>query len=335
MSVSIRELAEKAGVSPGTVSHVLNGNTAARIAPATQDRVRRAAEEMGYRPNRMARSLGRRRTDTIGLLISGLKNPFFVEIMETAERLAMNAGYSVQLDSAPSINGTFGGHSKLSGWPVDGAIMWGIGSENIATYLEQQDSSIPVVYLGAARSGATDWVSFDYFEGGRLAMEHLIGRGRRRIALVSPYAFGEDRHEEPRHAAYMDACRRTGQTPNVLLTDAEETRQAGLRIAERIAALPAGERPDALFCHNDMIAIGVYCGLLRGGIRVPEDVAVVGFDGVVDGQFLERPLTTIRTSGEDLCRHAFDILSLRLRGDRETPPRQIVLPTELTIGGTS
>jgi LacI family transcriptional regulator len=314
---------------------VLNGNEAARIAPATQERVRRAAAEMGYRPNRMARSLGRRRTDTIGLLISGLQNPFFVEMMETAERCAMEAGYSVQIDSAPSINGTFGGHGKLSGWPVDGAVMWCIGHENITAYLEQQDSSIPVVYLGTARNDSSDWVSFDYSQGGHLAMEHLITRGRKRIAYVSPYAFGEDRHEESRHAAYVAACERAGQKPRVILTDAEETRQAGLRIAGKVLSLTATERPDALFCHNDMIAIGVYCGLVRAGVRVPEDIAIVGFDGVIDGQFLERPLTTVRTCVQTLCRHAFDALNLRLGGDRSAPPRQIVLPTELIIGGTS
>jgi len=333
VAVSIREVAAKAGVSPGTVSHVLNGNEAARIALTTQERVRQAARDLGYRPNRIARSLGRRKTDTIGLLISGLKNPFFVELLETAESLAVEAGYEVLLDSAPSVHGTFKSHGKISSsWPVDGALVWAAAFQDAHDFLGSQADTLPIVYIGSVRADNSDWASFNYTQGGRSAAEHLLSRGYRRLAYVSPYAFGEDRHEEPRSVGFKTVCAAAGLTPRLLLTHEQETRAAGLRAGTEIAMMPASERPDAVFCHNDPLAIGVYCGLRRAGLRVPEDVAVVGFDGVEDSQYLEIPLTTVRTSGEVLCRHALQILSRRLAGDTSSPPQQIVLPTELLVG---
>jgi LacI family transcriptional regulator len=314
---------------------VLNGNKSARIAPATQERVRRAAAEMGYRPNRLARGLGKGRTDTIGLLISGLRNPFFVDIMENAEALALEAGYQVLLDAAPSVHGTYQGHGKILGWPVDGVLMWAAHYQNLAMYLGPQAQNLPVVYLGSRRDDQTDWVTFDLYEGGRQVTEHLASRGYRRIAYVSPYAFGEDRHEEPRHQAYKGVCAAAGLKPEFVLLGEEETRAAGKQAGLEIAARPAASRPDAVFCHNDVIAMGVYCGLRRAGLRVPDDVAVVGFDGVDEAQYLEVSLTTVRTPADILCRRALEVLSRRLAGDRETPPRQVIVPTELVVGGSS
>ncbi len=335
MPVSIREVAARVGVSPGTVSHVLNGNQSARIAPATQERVRRAAAEMGYRPNRLARSLGKGRTDTIGLLVSGLRNPFFVDIMENAEALAMEAGYQVLLDAAPSMHGTYKAHAKIQGWPVDGVLMWAARYENLAMYLGPQAENLPVVYLGSVREDGSDWVSFALHDGGRQVTEHLLSRGYRRIAYASPYAFGEDRHEEARHQAYKEVCRAAGLEPEFVLLGGQETRAAGKQAGSEIAARPAADRPDAVLCHNDTIAMGVYCGLRRAGLRVPEDVAVAGFDGVDEAQYLEVPLTTVHTPADALCRRALGILSRRLAGDRETPPQQVLVPTELRVGGST
>jgi len=256
--------------------------------------------------------------------------------MERAEELAIEAGYAVQIDSAPSAHGTYGGHHRLSGWPVDAAIMWTINDATVAAYMESQEANIPVVYIGAERKDDTDWVSFDYVAGGRRLTEHLISQGKRRISYVSPYPFGSIGYSDLRHNGYVDVCAQAGLEPMPLLvTDAEETRQAGFQAGQRIARMPLAERPDAIFCHNDMIAIGAYCSLTRAGIRVPEDIAVAGFDGVEDGQFLEKALTTIRLSPELLCETAFAILNRRLGGDRESPPEGVILPVELIPGSTS
>ena len=238
MRISIHDVAERAGVSPGTVSHTLNGNDAARIAPATRERVRRAAAELGYRPNSAARSLGRGKTGAIGLLLGGLKNPFFVEALETMERLALAAGYRVLLEASPSEHGTYSGYAAPPEyWPVDGVIAWSHSPDEARAQLGAPYAYLPLISIGG-RAGA-EAASFDYAQGGRLAAERLLTRGRGRLAYVSPYAFGEDRHEEPRHIGFAERCAAAGVRGRYLLTNAEETRAAGLQVAERIAAFTA------------------------------------------------------------------------------------------------
>lgn len=335
MAISIRDVAAKAGVSVGTVSHVMNGNAAARIAPDTQERVRRAARDLGYRPNRVARSLGRRRTDTIGLLVGGLRNPFYVEILETVESLAREIGYHVLLEAAPSRYGTFGGYvSPPDYWPVDGVLMWSPFDQTLTDVLGVPYDNTPVVYLGTTRADATDWIAFDYEEGGRLAGERLLERGCRRVAFVAPYNFGIDVPEEPRHVGFKAVCDAAGIPPGMLLTQREENRAVGVRIGEQIAAMPESERPDGVFCHNDLIAVGVCSGLHRAGLRLPEDIAVVGFDGIEEGLYLETPLTTVELPIPELCRLGLARLIQKLSGTDEVQ-RGVVLPSVLRSGGTA
>ncbi len=308
---------------------------AARIAPETRERVQRAAQELGYEPNYLARSLGRRRTDTVGLMISGLKNPFFVDIMETAERLAQEAGYQVLLDAAPSIAGTYAMHGKLRNWPVDGILMWAFAHQKLDDFVGSRAAGVPIVYLGYARDDGAATVSFDLYGGGRQAAEHLLQRGYRRIAFVTTRPFPVLETADARYRAYHDLCSKAGRTPEVfVLEPAEQTRAAGFQSGRALAALPASKRPDALLCINDVIAVGVYHGLQHSGLRVPEDVAVVGFDGIEEGRYLDVPLTTVDAPVEQLCRQAFDLLMRRLSGALRVT-QQIVIPTTLRIGGTT
>ncbi|MBC8137079.1 MAG: LacI family DNA-binding transcriptional regulator, partial [Fibrella sp.] len=147
---SIRSVAEKAGVSSCTVSKVLNG-VSSRISPTTRDRVLLAARELGYQPNRFAKGLGKRRTQTIGLLISGLQNPFFVSLVEEAERQFLSAGYQVILDAAPPLGEQYGHPAKLRSLPLDGALMQGTEMRHVSEYLGSMAFDLPTVYLGALR----------------------------------------------------------------------------------------------------------------------------------------------------------------------------------------
>ncbi|MBC7805877.1 MAG: LacI family DNA-binding transcriptional regulator [Akkermansiaceae bacterium] len=322
-------------MSPGTVSHVLNNNISARIATSTQDRVRSVAIELGYRPNRYARSLGRRKTDTIGLLISGLRNPFFVELLENAEHAALFAGFSVLLDTAPSVQGTYKVHAPIrSAWPVDGALVWSWNVQSAAEFLGTQADSLPLVYIGSNRADDSDWVSFDYEVGGRLAAEHLLERGYQRIAHISPYPNGNER-QEPRFLGCRSVCEAAGVPLTEIITGGEETRRAGLRAALEIAAMPKGSRPDAVFCHNDVLAIGIYNGLIRAGLRVPEDMAVLGFDGIEEGRELPQVLSTVHTDTVELTRVAMQLLLGRINSEGSTPPEHIVLQPTLTVGETT
>lgn len=301
----------------------------------TRQRVRQIALDMGYQPNRLARDLGRRKTDTIGLMISGLRNPFFVGMMEAAEQRALEAGYQVLVDSAPSTLGTYSEHGKMRGWPVNGVLMWANGTQTLADYLGTQATGMPVVYLGYIRRDDVDWAAFDMEDAGRQAATHLIERGYRKIAYLSPYLFGIDRPEDLRLKACMDVCREAGCALDcVLLQDAQQTRAAGFAAAREVAALPKEARPDAVICHNDVIALGFMQGALGAGLRVPEDIAIVGFDGIEETQYQARPLSTVSLPPDELCARALDILMARLRGEGDGCQSAIV-PVRLIAGGTT
>ena len=336
MSVSLKQVADRAGVSGTTVSRVLNGKTQDRIPVTTREHVRRIAREMGYQPNRFARSLREGKTSTIGLMISGLENPFFVSVLEAAERHALEHSYQVMLDAGHSVRGSYYDHGRMHGWPVDGVIIWAHAGQNLETFLGPRAREMPAVYLGWARTDGADYVAFDGYGGACALTAHLTARGYSRLCYVSPYDFLRGPHDpDPRVQAFQDACRETGASCDVhILEPQEETRAAGLRAGLAIAALPPDKRPRALVCHNDVVAVGVYHGLRRAGLRVPEDIAVTGFDGIEEGRCLDRPLTTVVTSGDALCRAATRILSDRLAG-RDVPAPQVVLPAVLSVGETT
>lgn len=336
MSVSLKQVADRAGVSGTTVSRVLNGKTQDRIPITTREHVRRVAHEMGYAPNQFARSLREGRTSTIGLMISGLENPFFVSVLEAAERHALEFGYQVMLDAGHSVRGSYYDHSKIPNWPVDGVILWGQASQNLETFLGPRAQGLPAVYLGWPRTDDADYVAFDGYGGMRQVVAHLAVQGYARLCYVSPYDFLSGKHlPDPRVQAFLDGCREAGTACEFhILEPQEETRRAGLAAGLAIAALPPQKRPRALICHNDVVAVGVYHGLLRAGLRVPEDIAVTGFDGIEEGQCLDKPLTTVITSGDELCRVAVGLLSDRLAG-RQVPSPQVLLPAELRVGETT
>jgi DNA-binding LacI/PurR family transcriptional regulator len=212
--------------------------------------------------------------------------------------------------------------------------MWAHSGQTLAEYLGQ-GATVPVVYMGFAREDDSDYVAFDLYSGARELAEHLVERGYERIAYVSAYAIDKSSRED-RYRAYRDVCALNNLPTELLVTEDErETREAGLALGRAIAAMPAELRPQALMCHNDVIAVGLYCGLRRSGLRVPEDIAVAGFDGIEEAQYLDVPLTTVRTPGSAIAQQAVQILSRRLAGDVEDGPCQVLLPAQLLIGGST
>lgn len=340
MPTSIADVARRAGVSQGTVSHVLNGNPRARIALKTQERIRQAAADLGYQPNYMARSLGRRRTDTLGLMIQGLQNPFYVQILESVERIALEAGYQVLVDAAAWMPRSDAQQAKLRCWPMDGALIWAQPVQTVQDYFGVQygaPDQFPVVYLGGQpRIDDREAVTFDVYGGACAAMTHLVERGYRKIAYVFPHDWVLRQPDEPRRRAYREVCEASGIAPQLILMEqAEETREAGLVMGLTLASMPEEIRPRAILCFNDVIAQGVLFGLRRAGLRVPEDIAVVGFDGLQESQYLDVPLTTVMLPADQMCREALRVLVERIRDGQDALLQQVVIPARLIIGGTT
>lgn len=329
--ISIRDVAARAGVSLSTVSQSLNDNKAARISEATRERVRVAATELGYQPNRLARSLIRGKTQTIGLMFSGLRNPVFISMLESCERLVMDAGYQPMLDTAPSKAGTYQTHAVLNSWPVDGIILWAMSHQRVDEFIRNLRPGLPVVYIGGYDGTEADVVRLNHRSGTREAAQYVFDRGFRKVAFAAPYPdFVDDRHEE-----VMNFFQSKGMPLQRLdLPGAEETLFAGRALGLQIAEQKPEDRPEAILCHNDVIAIGLIHGLHRAGVRVPEDIAVVGFDGTDEGQALPRPLTTVKIPVEEMCQRACEFLFQRLE-DPSLPVQSAVIDTKLMVGETT
>lgn len=334
MSVSIFDVAQKAGVSQSTVSKVLNDSAHCRATQETRQHIRTIATELGYRPNAIARSLSRRRTDNIGLMVSGLRNPFFVSLLETAEMLGMKAGYRVLTACAPSIDGTFGTHDQLLGWPVDGLLIWASEEQRASDFVGSRARQLPVVYLGYLRTGDEDCVYFDLLDAACQVTEHILSTGRTRICYLSAWPGHV-------HGPVYDAIKRTCHAAGVssrfaTLLQTNESRANAFETGLAISRISPHDRPDAYICQNDVIALGLLNGLKRGGVRVPEDVAVAGFDGIEEGRYEVTPLTTVECPVDQFCAAAIEVLQSNLTNISNRPePRKICIPTRLIVGATT
>lgn len=327
---TIKDVAEACGVSAMTVSYVFNDKPGA-VSAATRERVQKAARVLNYQPNRVARSLGRRKSDTLGMIVSDLRNPFYVEMLECVEKLAADAGYRILVETHRDLSG------RLTGWPIDGFLVWAQPDQTLEGFLGPQSS--PVVYWGDARRGdGSDVVGVDLYSSSRTAAEYAARRGYSRWAFVGSH-YRSDFRFERRFCAWDDVCREAGfrmETLWPVQADRPQDVRANCReIGMQLAARPALRRPRLVACYNDVAAISVMHGLRRGGLRVPEDVAVIGFDGIEEGQMLDRALTTVQVPIEALCRGALEVLLDRIENPAPTAPRQITVPTQFLVGETA
>ena len=334
---SLSKVALRANVSTGTASHVLNGNHKARIAPATQERVRRAAQELGYRPNLIARSLLGKKTKILGLMANNLDNPFFVAVARAAWQCARETGYEMLLDAQFSTGTSFRDCPRPGSWPVDGALLWANDVQNVGFLLGREARALPLVYLGLASEANCDAVTMDFGGGMRLIMDHIARRGYRRPVMVVANPWEADvSTPDSRAQAFHGSCREHGLPGTVILLPAGASpAEAALRMGLDLAALPPETRPDVAVCYNDQIAIGVYHGLRRGGLQVPRDLAVTGFDGLPEGQCLDLPLTTAVVPIGLACSAGIEMLVCRIERPDDDPPKRVALPILLQVGATT
>ena len=315
---SIRDVAERAGVSYQTVSRVLNEHPSLR--PDTVDRVRAAIDELGYRPNRAARALVTARNHTIGVLLTAraLHGPFssFITIVEAARE----RGYTVTTTPNASDDPAdiLAGLDALLAHGVEGIVA--IAPQDRAREaVRMSGAAVPVLTLQGGPSEAHDY-GFDQQEGARLAVRHLLALGHRRIAhLPGPSGWAE---AEERQRGYEAIMREHG-LPSLVMPEGDWTPSSGLAIGLRV--LPV-LRPTAVFAGNDEMAVGLLAAAHDLGLSVPLDLSVVGFDDVPYAQHLRPALTTVRQDFVELGRRAIGVLLDEVEGTvpAEPPPR--VLP---------
>jgi DNA-binding LacI/PurR family transcriptional regulator len=317
---SLKDVARLAGVSPKTVSNVIHGYE--HISEETRGRVQRALEELNYRPNLSARHLRAGRSGIIALAVPWLGIPYFAELADCVIRAAEGHGWTVLIDQTDGLAErerlvTAGIRDQL----IDGLILspLALGHEE----LQRRTDDTPLVLLGERiHDGPADHVAIDNVAAAKAATAHLVGLGRRRIAAI-----GDQRDAGPgtawlRLAGYTDALRDAGLAVDrrLVMPAPSYHRQDGAEAMTRL--LDLDEPPDAVFCFNDLMAFGAIRAILSRGLRVPGDVAVVGFDGIEEGRFSTPTLTTISPDKRQIARLAVALLHERLGSGRDQPPRE-------------
>ncbi len=311
------DVAKRAGVSQATVSLVFSGKASGRVSERTAEAVRQAARELGYRPNVAARALRSGAARVIGLLVPDSVHPFFGFVLRGAQRAAWDAGYAVALiDAGRGAAWEEGSAEALSHGPVDGFLIFGLDPPPAAR-------DVPVVLVERAEPKMYS-VRLDAEAGISAAIEHLAKLGHTRIGhLTGDY---EQQTFDRRRSAWRKHMQAMGQDPDKLPSIPTMLRvEAAIDAARELFEHPA--KVTAVVCDDDIAAAGLYVAAREDGIRIPEDLSVVGFDDLEISRVLDPPLTTVRVDGEALGAAAIEILLARLEGRRAK--RETILPVEL------
>jgi LacI family transcriptional regulator len=327
-AVSIRDVARRAGVSIATVSRAVN--RIPTVAPELARRVWQAIDEVGYLPNTQARALVSGRSHMLGLIVSEITNPFFPELVQEFENLAVAQGYEVLIGSTNySPERTESLIRRMLQRNVDGvAVMtFGIEEDLVQKLVERE---FPLVFVDAGPDLPNIRVlKVDYGEGIRQAVQHLAALGHRRIAFVSgPLRL---RSAVARRDAFFKSMAELGLTvPGEHMVEGDHTMEGGMGAMERLTALT--ELPTAVLCSNDMTAIGVLHALYRTTHNVPQDISVVGFDDIHLAQFMLPPLTTVQMSCKDLATAAVEALRAGIERDHPRAAKtKWHIPTRLVV----
>jgi len=318
MRVSIKDVAQAAGVSHSTVSRALGDSPL--VKAETKTHIKRLAQEMGYTPDAIARSLVTRQTRTVGVVVTTITDPFVAEVVQGIEDTALKNDYSVILaSSAAEPDREVAAVEMLRAKRVDSVIV--TSSRVGALYLEHLERiGVPVVLINNhnEQSGRyTFSVSVDNQHGGHLATRHLIEQGHRRIAYVSGTADQSD--SAGRLAGYRQALEENGiPFDPALVVPGNGRLDGGERALHALISLDSP--PTAVFCYNDMTAIGLLCAARQAGLSVPEDLAVVGFDDVPLASYISPPLTTVAQPQRDMGRQAMSMALTLMAADDLSPP---------------
>jgi len=326
--MDIRTIARLANVSIATVSRTINGVTTVNAKMAK--RVWDVIEQLDFVPNTQARALVSGRSKLFGLLVSEITNPFFPELIQGFEDIAVEHGYEI-LISSTNYDPKRMSHCirRMLERKVDGVAVMTFGMEEpLLDQLAKRQVPLVFIDVGPDRPGVSV-LKVDYHHGIRKAVQHLAALGHRHISFVSGPA--RLHSAQSRLTAFKKSMQECGITPDPSwIIEGDHTLEGGVAAMEKLLAQP--ETPTAVLCSNDMTAIGVMHHLYRRGLRVPDDISVIGFDDIHIAEMMMPPLTTIQMSRFDIAKAAFGALRQQVESPvPSTGKREIRITTDLVV----
>ena len=332
MKVTIIDIADQLHISPTTVSRALKDD--ARITIKVREKVKNIAKQLGYRPNLLARGLVNSRTHSIGYVVDNLSWSYFSELAESVQVVAEQLKYSSYIHSSlKEPENERQGIEGLLSRGVDGLLISPTEAEqNFHIFRDLAKRRFPLVLLCALDQIDAASVTMDNYSGALKVMQHFYDLGHRRIMYIGPRENGTVK------AKRLSGYHTFLQTKNIkssasLVFCEEDDPLYGYRVVQKV--MRSRRAPSAVFAHNDTLALGIYRGLYEMGLKIPQDVSVVGFDDLPSCEFLFPPLTSVGVPLAELARLAVDLLMQQINqgpSDRSRPrPERIVLEPRLVI----
>ena len=325
---TITDVARRAGVSKSLVSLVMRG--ADHVSPERRQAVNKAAAELGYRPNAMARSLVQRRTHLVGVMVSDLHNPFFADVVAGIQEQAARTGYKVLVNSGNRAAAREADAMEtLLQLRADGIIL---GSPVLDDeVIGRASREVPIVLVGREAHGPdVDSVTNDDRAGAEVAVEHCVSLGHRRIAHIDG---GHGAGAPARRHGYEAAMKRLGLGDLVSVVSGTYTEEGGHTGC--LLLLAQTPRPTAIFAANDLAAIGALNAIEESGLKVPDDISLVGYDNTSLAALRHISLTTIHQPRVEMGQLALSTLLERVDQDREEPRRVVLSPSLVVRASTA
>lgn len=328
---TMKDVARLAGVSTSTVSHVINKDRF--VSDAIKEKVEAAIKSLNYAPSALARSLKLNQTRTIGMLITASSNPFYSELVRGVERSCFERGYSLVLCNTEGDEQRMNSNLEtLMQKRVDGLLLLCTETHQPSLDIIQRYPSIPTVMMDwAPFDGYSDLIQDNSLLGGDMATQHLIDKGHTRIACITGPL--DKTPSRLRLEGYREAMARA----NLTVSEGDEIVgdfEFGGGYEAMQALLAQKQRPQAVFIGNDAMAFGAYQALYQAGLKVPQDMAIVGYDDIELARYMTPPLTTIHQPKDELGELAIDVLIHRI-ADPTLPQQRLQLTPVLMARGSA
>lgn len=328
MSITIHDIAAKAGVSLSTVSRVLNGKAKKyRISPKTEETILQFAEELNYRPNKMAQGLRLKKSHTIGLVVPDISNPFFAYVTRVIQTKAYEMGYSlIVCNTNEDLSTEIEQIELMKSKVIDGFIVMPVGTDyrHLETLIRKKH---PLVLLDRCFDALqTSSVVVDNYEGAYLATSYLIECGHKKIGIIQ--GLPDTYTNTERMRGYLDALRENNiEVKSQYIVGKDYRRESGYIDTKLLLNLE--ERPTAIFTTSDLITLGALQAIVEDNYKIPDDISIVSFDDTDFAPFLFSPLTAVRQPKELMGEIAVKMLIDAMNGENATEKQRIILKSQL------